>query len=155
MTATEKLKLQKINTSDYVSPDTINDNFEKLDVLGVDYIVECGTSGEWWYRKWNSGRAECGIDDKNFGSVDCTKAWGGVYVGMVNLDFGAFPFAFSSTPYVNIFPSNIKYGNSFNITVAAASNPLTKMPIFDIWRGTPISNIENVRACCYVSGRYK
>ena len=27
--------------------------------LGVDYMVEEGTSGIWTYRKWNSGIAEC------------------------------------------------------------------------------------------------
>lgn len=27
--------------------------------LGVDWIVEQGTSGIWTYRKWNSGIAEC------------------------------------------------------------------------------------------------
>lgn len=27
--------------------------------LKADYIVEQGTSGEWTYRKWNSGIAEC------------------------------------------------------------------------------------------------
>ena len=27
--------------------------------LGVDYIVEQGTSGRWTYEKWNSGKAVC------------------------------------------------------------------------------------------------
>ena len=27
--------------------------------LGVDYIVEQGTSGIWTYEKWNSGKAAC------------------------------------------------------------------------------------------------
>ena len=27
--------------------------------LGVDYIVEQGTSGRWTYEKWNSGKAAC------------------------------------------------------------------------------------------------
>lgn len=27
--------------------------------LKVDYIIEQGTSGDWTYRKWNSGIAEC------------------------------------------------------------------------------------------------
>lgn len=31
----------------------------KIDNLGVDYIVEQGTSGIWTYRKWNSGISEC------------------------------------------------------------------------------------------------
>ena len=46
--------LTNIDPSDYVSPDTINQNFNKLDALGLDYVVESGYSGEWWYRKWKS-----------------------------------------------------------------------------------------------------
>lgn len=30
-----------------------------LQAIKVDYIVEEGTSGNWTYRKWNSGIAEC------------------------------------------------------------------------------------------------
>lgn len=30
-----------------------------LDALKTDYIVDQGTSGNWTYRKWNSGIAEC------------------------------------------------------------------------------------------------
>ena len=30
-----------------------------LNAIKVDYIVEKGTSGNWHYRKWNSGIAEC------------------------------------------------------------------------------------------------
>ena len=38
--------LVTINSSDFVSPEPINNNFEKLDVLGLDYIVETGNAGE-------------------------------------------------------------------------------------------------------------
>ena len=30
-----------------------------LKAIKVDYVVEQGTSGNWTYRKWNSGKAEC------------------------------------------------------------------------------------------------
>lgn len=58
-TSTANLKLSKINSSDYVSVDTFNENYDILDNLGVDYIIEKGTSDEWYYRKWNSGLVEC------------------------------------------------------------------------------------------------
>ena len=54
----DNMGLETINSSDYVSPTPINNNFQKLDALGLDYVVESGRSGEWWYRKWKSGRAE-------------------------------------------------------------------------------------------------
>ena len=64
MASTTNLEIEKLNSADYVSVEPINNAFDKLDALGVDYVTESGTSGEWWYRKWKSGRAECGIDQK-------------------------------------------------------------------------------------------
>ena len=59
---TSNMTLEHIDPSDYVSPDVINSNFDKVDKLGVDYVVASGKSGEWWYRKWKSGRLEQGVD---------------------------------------------------------------------------------------------
>ena len=84
----DNMGLETIDSSDYVSPTPINNNFQKLDALGLDYVVESGRSGEWWYRKWKSGRAECGIDDKNFGTVSITKAWGSLFQSG-QMSFGA------------------------------------------------------------------
>lgn len=39
-----------------------------LDALKVDYVVEQGTSGNWSYRKWNSGVSEAWIQSLNLGS---------------------------------------------------------------------------------------
>ena len=35
------------------------------ELMGVDFIVEQGTSGIWTYRKWNSGIAECWGREEN------------------------------------------------------------------------------------------
>ena len=37
---------------------------ELLADLGADYIVEQGTSGIWYYRKWSSGIAECWLESE-------------------------------------------------------------------------------------------
>lgn len=104
MASTENLGLDTINSSDYVSPDVINKNFNKLDAVGKDYIVEQGTSGEWWYRKWKSGRAECGIDYKDFGDQELVlnTTWHNSFCTTQYMSFGAYPFAFSSRPYTSI-----------------------------------------------------
>lgn len=44
----------------------------------VDYVVEEGKEGIFYYRKWNSGKAEC-WGKKNHGSVAITIAWGSIY----------------------------------------------------------------------------
>lgn len=55
----------------------------KNTILGThntkDYVVEYGTSGNWKYRKWNSGTAECWGSFVHTNSVTCDKAWGVVY----------------------------------------------------------------------------
>ena len=100
MAETTNLGIALIDASDYVSPDPINEGFELLDALGLDYIVEqSSNSGGWWYRKWKSGRAECGIDAKNFGSVAHTTTWNTMYRSP-QLSWGSYPFAFKSRPMV-------------------------------------------------------
>lgn len=155
MANTDNLKLEVINSSDFVSPDPINENFKKVDALGIDYVIEQGTSGEWWYRKWKCGRMECGVDNKNFGSAKIDIPWGGVYAAYVSFTFGAYPIAFVSNPTVIIFPSNVSSGYSFNIAINASTSPKTMSPIFDLWRGTSLGQIDNIQSCIYVTGRYK
>lgn len=49
-------------TSDDMTPAQIEDFVQSLNAVAtssVDYIVEQGQSGDWMYRKWNSGIAEC------------------------------------------------------------------------------------------------
>lgn len=53
-----KISLTNIAQSDYVSYSPINSNFTALDVLGKDYVIDQGNSGNWYYRKWKSGIAE-------------------------------------------------------------------------------------------------
>lgn len=49
----------------------------------ADYVVSVGTAsmgsnGTWYWRKWDSGRAECyGV--RNFGNMAATTAWGSLY----------------------------------------------------------------------------
>lgn len=104
--ATTNLGLAIINSSDYVSPSPINSNMEKLDALGIDYVVEQGTSGDWWYRKWKSGRAECGVDKKDFGILTfhagTASGHESFYYTDKQLTFGAYPFTFASTPFAQV-----------------------------------------------------
>lgn len=149
----DNMGLTNIDPSDYVSPDTINSNFKKLDALGLDYIVESGYSGEWWYRKWKSGRAECGIDYKSFGNVAHTTAWSHLFLS-AQLNFGAYPFAFSVRPFATItFESNT--GTEHNSYISYVStNSTTTSPKFVLV--DPNSGTANdAHFGIYVCGRYK
>lgn len=151
--ATTNLGLDIINSSDYVSPTPINNNMEKLDKLGIDYVVEQGTSGEWWYRKWKSGRAECGIDFKQFGEI---TSWTQSGIGYITseLSFGAYPFSFAARPYTSIaFEGDLNYATRGSFCVPKHSTSTTLSPSFFIvdWGNQAMKPMCGI----YVCGRYK
>lgn len=149
----DNLGLSYINGSDYVSPTPINNNFRKLDNLGLDYIVLSGYSGEWWFRKWKSGRAECGIDSKAFGNVAHTIAWANWFIS-ADLSFGAFPFAFAAPPFVSISFNGSSDGHHRSYISYRGANSTTMSPAFNIV--DPRSDTAtNAHFGIYVCGRYK
>lgn len=64
--------------------------------LGVaDYVVEQGVSGNWTYKKWNSGEVECWYH-ANYGTITLSTALG---TDIVSNGFRfTFPFEFSEVP---------------------------------------------------------
>ena len=153
MAETTNLGIALIDASDYVSPDPINTGFTKLDAMGVDYIVEQkANSNGWWYRKWKSGRAECGIDSKSFAEVKLT-AWGSLYISQ-SYNFGAYPITFSALPTVTInflqSTSNTAGGMIHVRSRSDSSTGLTKAPNFSVvdatnaTYGTPTFGIHAV-----------
>lgn len=157
MSSTTNMGIELIDSSDYISPDPINTGFTKLDALGVDYVVEKGTSGEWWYRKWNSGRAECGIDTKTFStctSVTWASGWG--LAGPFT--FGAFPFAFKSAPMTLIqfrYESGSSSGALIHIHANSGTAPLTTSPKFSLADAAHPRTYTNPVCGIYVNGWYK
>ena len=154
--ATANLGLETIDASDYVSPTPINNNMAKIDKLGVDYVIAQGKSGEWWYRKWKSGRAECGIDAKKFGQQQLGKPSPESTTYMTNrMSFGAYPFAFKSKPFVCISfegDSELAIRGSFCVQQADQS-PTTVAPLFAIvdWKAGTITPTCGI----YATGSYK
>ena len=99
-------------------PYGFNDDKSKYELNAADYIIEQGQSGDWFYRKWNSGIAEC------FGSFDFTdsfsKAGNGWYSSVHHHDFpsglfNAIPIACSISGFGN-YGFAIEYGGSSSAT---------------------------------------
>lgn len=87
---------------------------ELLDDLGADYIVEQGISGDWRYRKWTSGLAECWGEVTARASI--TDAIGAMYMKVT--DYFSWPNAlFSAPPRI------------------AQAAPITTAPLFPVIRG--------------------
>jgi hypothetical protein len=153
MSATTNLEIEKLNSADYVSVDPINNALDKLDKLGVDYVTESGTSGEWWYRKWKSGRAECGIDRKNFGTIEHKSAWGAMYSSGTKSWGSSYPVTFSSAPMATVsFLYNGSGSTHCSFVALESTNSTTTPPKFaliDPNSGTA----ENANFGIYVCGK--
>lgn len=116
--------------ADKVNPvEAFTRNFETIDKLGVDYVTKTGTSGEWWYRIWKSGRAECGIDTKTF-ETKTSVGWGSMWLAD-NFSFGVnYPLTFSAPPFVTVlfrYEQN-GYGGIVHIKPASSESKLTTTP---------------------------
>ena len=150
--ATTNLALDTINASDYVDPEVFNKNYEKIDKLGVDYVIEEGTSGEWWYRKWKSGRAECGIDSKQFSQITLSKHSSGS-CNSTDLSFGAYPFSFASRPYAVVTFEGDSGDSTRGAYIAQRHTTSTTMsPSFFIvdWKTNSMTPLCGIFVC----GRY-
>lgn len=120
----------------------------------IDYIVEQGQSGDWRYRKWNSGWAECWMF-KTFSTGVYTN-WDNGYVGTPTGRF-SYPFPFTKTPVeiANLLASSSagvlmveSGGNGINGTHQTAS--------YNVFRGSPLTTNTAVWALSlYVSGYWK
>ena len=156
-TSTANLGIQLIDPSEYISPEKINSGFTVLDPLGLDYITENGYSGEWWFRKWKSGRAECGIDDKTFPNQPMTPENTTVSGLLISpaMSFGAYPFSFSKRPFVAIsFNSADKSYTSYVSTNTSSST--TQTPNFRLNNpNTSATTIGHPHFGIFVVGQYK
>lgn len=155
---TKNLGLKLTTGSDLVDPETaFSANFRKLDELGADYVIEQGKSGEWWYRKWNSGRCECGMDSKTF-SNKTSADWNGKGYLCGPWSFPAYPFAFSKPPFVTIMYRYESSGHGGIVHIAVAStetNLLTQPPSFYVYDASGPHTYTTPKFGLMATGWYK
>lgn len=117
-----------------------------------DFIIEQGTSGDWTYRKWNSGLAECWARIAVNTAVQ--TQWGGLYVsGSLSATNLTFPFTFTAIPMINVNLSGSGSG-AFIIASGSGSSSTTKTGIYEIARGTSAA-AANYGVNYDVRGRWK
>ena len=101
----------------FVDPEEYGTLKNDVDTLKGDYIVEQGTSDDWYYRKWNSGIAECwGAITKQPAEETANHGLSST-VHLSKLQTITLPFKFvkfksvvaTCTNYA--YPSNITYSN--------------------------------------------
>lgn len=161
-TTTAEFNFIKPDASDNISPAPFNENFDKVESLlkdlMVDYIVAQGTQGIWEYRRWASGIAECWIEEYTVPSITISSNWGtgNIYCGYIASP-GQYPFAFKTAPIV--IPTFSNRGTSSQASYsfpiwAVPEGTTTTCPRFqgtDPTKGT----IKNLKLGIYVKGRWK
>lgn len=115
--------------------------------LGIaDYIVEQGTSGDWKYRKWNSGIAEC-FGYISLGSISVSAA-GNVYRGTATV---VLPGIF------NDIPSNVHITNGdplvHIISINGRATDADHVLVY-VWKATS-GAVDSVYASFHVIGTWK
>lgn len=114
----------------------------------MDFICEQGVSGNWTYRKWNSGLMECWGFIK--GTVDVMTQWGGVYRSNANIQ-DYFPVSFVNYPIVQATPSYDNYGNYWLATFSTQSG-MNRTPSYQICLGENAVNV-NYKISFYAIGK--
>jgi hypothetical protein len=134
-------------------PVTINGGLTVVGDGNSDFIVEQGASGNWVYRKWNSGVAECWA--RIVVAATINTAWGGLYVsGSIAATNISFPFTFTAIPVVNANLSGSGSG-AFLIASGSGSTSTTKTGIYELARGSASASSNNYAINYHVIGKWK
>jgi len=102
-----------------------------LSAEAADYVTESGTSGNWTYRKWLSGRAECWMEYDLY--VSSWANWGSVYESGQAVPATAFPsglFAATPAPNVSLRNSSTGVGIMGFETTGGQGSATTSMPLY-------------------------
>lgn len=120
--------------------------------LGIkDYVTAQGTSGNWHYRKYNSGYCECWRSITEQVTASQWEAWGGIYL-TPGISVGAFPFTiYSAVP--NVTAHNA--GNNTLGVVTASDVSSSTMNEVRCFRGTKPSSTITVVYNIFVCGKWK
>lgn len=103
----------------------------------ADYVVEQGTSGNWTYRKWNSGIAECwGTFSK---TVNITTNWGNTYWYYCQgqyIGYDDFPANFFITVPKCFLSNGVDSSGAAGVIFPSANASTTKATAYQLARPT-------------------
>ena len=114
----------------------------------ADYVVAEGTSGNWRYRKWNSGIAEC------WAKITQTVTPGGAWAGTLNLAPYVItvttPIEFTGIDCVNA-SAYVGSGHTITSSVSATTPNKISIPALSVY----LTGQQGCRAYVHVMGRWK
>lgn len=119
----------------------------------VDFIIEQGTSGDWSYRKWNSGVSECWClhTDTN---VSISNKWGSLYESsrMGNLAYP--PGLFSEPPVCTLQVQNSPQGAILSLEIMASGASATSTPYWAYTRVNVVTGMT-ITVGVHAVGKWK
>lgn len=114
----------------------------------ADYVVAQGTSGNWTYRKWNSGVAEC------WAKITQTVTPGNAWEGTLNLAPYVIavttPIEFTSIDCVNACVY-VGSGHTITSSVSATTPHNISIPALSVY----LTGQQECKAYVYVTGYWK
>lgn len=116
-----------------------------------DFVVAQGTSGDWTYRKWNSGLAECWRTVGEYVLPGYWGPWGGVYVTP-----GVYGVALPFTIYGAKHNTTVHCVENWTVGVAVVGNITTTHTCrVCCFRGTAATDPVNIVYNFAIIGRWK
>jgi hypothetical protein len=119
--------------------------------FNIDTIVGEGVTDGWYWRKWNSGKAECWKTITVTTAV--SYAWGSMYCGNTLMARQNYPFTFSTPPKEIV---NVATGSNavwvFSESGGRGVNTTTTSAIYNVCRPTQITLTANYDLNIYCLG---
>lgn len=125
----------------------------KLKIAGGDSVVEQGTVGNWTYRKWDSGVAECWMTLEH--TTALSTAWGALYSGSATSRQN-YPFTFASRPTETVSLHAESYqGFIYPEKSLMGVNTVSQTACYNICRPSSITTSSKFYINFHVTGRWK
>ena len=124
----------------------------------ADYVVAQGKKTNWYYRKWNSGVAECWrtLSISGYSCNTAINTAAGSWYRTALIAAGTYPFTFTETPNLQMFfeTDTGTGGIVWPAGTAEDDNPKTRPHKFYIIRMTSLTSISG-KVHFQVKGKWK
>ena len=141
--------MDQLSQMELMIVDFLKANASGANIGIADYVVEQGhIRGGWYYRKWNSGKAECFNEGTNYAPSGTATAVGNLYRAEIEV---YLPDIFIVNPiYIYVSPLDPSTDNIISMNGCAIDSETIKFYVWTTTRGNMY-----VYASCHIIGNWK
>jgi hypothetical protein len=118
-----------------------------------DFVVDYGNSGNWTYRLWSSGVAEC-WRTLTF-STNFDETWGTMYQSHNTITAQSYPLTFTSVPVETVTLTGKGGYAAWIYALSNGANTTTQSGYYKLCRPSAVSASTEFYVNYYIRGRYK